>query len=65
MSAGPLFNREKTESRLGPAAVAKSARNAATAPPFRTEQIAFLKSLYGSVRIAESHPPASPTADAA
>lgn len=65
MSAGPLFNREETERRLGPAAVAKSKRNAAAAPPFRPEQIAFLKSLYGSVRIAQPEPSAAPAADAA
>lgn len=63
MSAGPLFNREEAERRLGPAAVAEAKRNAAAAPPFRPEQIAFLKALYGSVRIAE--PLAPPAADAA
>lgn len=65
MSAGPLFNREETERRLGPAAVAESRRNAAAAPPFRAEQIAFLRSLYASARIAEPQVSAPPAADAA
>ncbi|ELP70048.1 hypothetical protein STRTUCAR8_08641 [Streptomyces turgidiscabies Car8] len=65
MSAGPLFDREETERRLGPAAVAKSRRNAAAAPPLRPEQIAFLRGLYGSARIAEAHTSAPPAADAA
>ncbi|MFS8199025.1 hypothetical protein ACLVWQ_10060 (plasmid) [Streptomyces sp. CWNU-52B] len=52
MSAGALFNREEIERRLGPAAVAAAKRNAAAAPPFRPEQIAFLRALFASVRIA-------------
>lgn len=54
MSRGPLFDREAAEKRLGPAAVAASRANAAAAPPFRPEQIAFLKALFASVRIAKT-----------
>jgi hypothetical protein len=62
VSAGPLFNREEAERRLGPAAVAASKRNAAAAPPLRPEQIAFLRALFGSVRIAGSQAPAADAA---
>jgi hypothetical protein len=62
VSAGVVFNRAEAERRLGPAAVAESKRNAAAAPPLRPEQIAFLRALFASVRIAE---PQAPAADAA
>jgi hypothetical protein len=62
MSAGPLFNREEAERRLGPAAVAASRRNAAAAPPLRPEQIEFLRGLFASVRFAQD---VRPVADAA
>lgn len=62
MSAGPQFDRAEVERRLGPAAVAEAKRNAAAAPPLRPEQIAFLRGLFASVRIAQ---PETPAADAA
>lgn len=65
MSSGPLFNREEAERRLGPAAVSASRANAAAAPPFRPEQIAFLRALFASVRIAGPAPKQPPAADRA
>lgn len=62
MSAGPLFDREATERRLGPAAVEASRRNAAAAPPLRPEQREFLRALFASIHFAE---PQEPTANAA
>ena len=62
MSAGPLFDREEVERRLGPAAVEASRRSAAAAPPLRPEQREFLRALFASVSFAE---PQAPAADAA
>jgi hypothetical protein len=54
------FSIEEAERRLGRAAAEKARRIAAEAPPFRPEQIAFLRALFASAQFAK---PVTPAAD--
>jgi hypothetical protein len=62
VSAGVHFDLGEAERHFGPVIVAESKRDAAAAPRFRPEQIAFLRALFGSVRIAGQQAPAADAA---
>lgn len=63
MSA-PGFSIEEAERRLGPAATERARQIAREAPPFRPEQIEYLRAIFASAGFAKTKPPA-PAADAA